>query len=218
MNATFSKKLDFFGASSSALRLISSRAGYSRNVVETAGVCVINARDLSGDFIYPVCEYAVAQNTTLSFTLGKAYKYNGLGFFLTAVTVRTTVGAFPLVTFTGTANEGEDAIKKFPVSVNINARSKAQDVAGAFSLPSGCHLNTCETTWSAEPVVIIEPFGNGAKAVASDIQHGRVDANASTLLGSPSAASGWDFIMLPDPAGIDCDYELHTVTATRSLT
>lgn len=219
MTPTFSKLTDFFGASSAALKLISSRAGYSRQIVETAGVCVINARDISGDFMYPVCEYVVAKSTTLAFTLGRAYTYGSLGFFLTSVSVKSAVGQYPVVTFSGTANEGVNAIKTHAVSVAITARSKTQDVAGAFSLPSGCHLNECEATWSAEPVVVFEPDEtHGTKAVASDIQHGRVVVNAKTVLGQPSARSGWEVAIRPDPNGYDLAYEIHAATAVKSLT
>ena len=222
MTPTFSKLTDFFGASSAALKLISSRAGYARQVQETAGICVINARDLSGDFLNPVCQYVVAANLTLSFVLGRAYTHNGLGFMLTSVSVHSAVCSFPVVTLTGTANEGADAIKTHAVSVNIRARSKAQDVAGAFGY-SGCHLNECEATWSAEPVVIVQPveLSGGekiAKPVASDIQHGRVEVTAKTVLGAPTVANGWDLIVTPDPNGADAIYEIHSATATKSLT
>lgn len=221
MTPTFSKVTDFFGYQSNALRLISSRAGYERKVQETAGICVINARDLSGDFLNPVCQYVVAANLSLSFTLGRAYTHNGLGFMLTSVSVHSAVCSFPVVTLTGTANEGANAIKTHAVTVNIWARSKAQDVAGAFGY-SGCHLNECEATWSAEPVVIVQPVNvNGvlvAKPVASDIQHGRVEVTAKTVLGAPTVANGWDLIVTPDPNGADTIYEIHSATATKSLT
>lgn len=222
MTPTFSKKIDFFGASSSALRLISSRAGYSRHVIETAGICVLNSREISGDFIYPVCQYSVTQNTTLQFTLGHAYTYGNFGFFLTSVSVRTSVCNFPLITFMGTANEGENAIKQHAISVSISARSKAQNIGNAFTLPNGCHLNECEATWSAEPVVVFNPYETngttGIKAVASDIQHGRIVATCITVLGAPSAASGWELTNAADPSGYDSAYEIHEASAVKSLT
>ena len=140
MNTGFNSKTDFFGMASSALRLISSQNGAQTILTETSHTGTIDAFDMGNQLLNPVCRYAVVQDVTLDFTLGKAW---AAGYMLTEVLIETKVGQFPVVTFTGTANEGADAINKWRVSnIAVKARSKAQNLLSALGDSTRINLFT----------------------------------------------------------------------------
>ncbi len=211
-NTGFNSKVDYFGKASQYLRLISSQNGARSRLTETSHTGGIDASDLGALLLNPVCTYAVVQDTTLTFTLGKAW---AAGYMLTQVDIQTRVGQFPIVTFTGTENEGVDAINTWSVSVALKARSKAQNLLSA--LTDGTRLNAFNLSAKCDPVVLYEDNA----PCASDVVHGKLFLNAtlisstsspSVVVNSPWAVTGREV------EGIDAYYNQLTINAERSLT
>ncbi len=211
-NTGFNSKVDYFGKASQYLRLISSQSGARSRLTETSHTGGIDASDQGALLLNPVCVYVVVKDTTLDFTLGAAWQ---AGYMLTSVDIQTRVGQFPLVTFTGTENEGVNAINTWRVSnIAVKARSKAQNLLSA--LANSTRLNAFNLSARCDPVVLYE---NNAPC-ASDVVHGKLFLNANLIcptsspsvnVNSPWAVTG------SEVAGIDADYNQLTINAERSL-
>ena len=234
-NKHFGGVVDYFNMASDALVPIESDSGDNKK-----RVCVTNAywtgsgtslkqnggagkyssgvNETGGVWRNPTVTYAVVKNTTLNVTLGKAYAKTGTtisGYMITSVTVQTQVGQFPTVTITATANEGADAINKFSLSVDIVARSKAQNLMSAIS--GGGYLQALALIASADPVVCEENM----MPSASDIVNGQIEVNAITLSpnseAAPTAGSGFTSVGEPKQTS-ERSYSSYQITVQKELT
>ena len=227
MSAGFNQLVDYFGAASTALVLIRSSSGETRNNIETSHTGAIDARHTGGILLNPVCVYRVVADVTLSKTLGTAWAAetvteNGIttmmksGYMLTSMEVDTMERDFPTVTLSGTANEGANAINTWAVSVPIVARARAQNLMGAISY--GGALRSVKLVASANPVVIYEDN----MPCASDIVHGAVDVSGecAALAGEsvPAPANNSGFFALSEPVSCEsCGYKSYSFAFRRVL-
>lgn len=176
------------------------RAGrYSAGVDATGGV-----------WMNPSVTYMVVGNGTLALSLGKAFPatFSGggssramtrSGWMITSAAVSMTIGEFPTVTVTGTANEGADAINLFAVSVPVTHRARPQNLLGAVS--GGGELQAFNLVASCDPVVVEENM----MPCASDVVRGRIEVTATTLAvnneSEPTAGGGFTQIGAPATYG-----------------
>lgn len=224
MNAGFGKLIDYFGfqeATHGALRLISSDGGHRRERPKAWNGNTLGGFEDGGTIIAPVCSYVVTKDLTLTAKLGNAWaatesagKMTSSGYFLTSVYVATAVGAFPVVTLTAEANEGADAINTWDISIPIKARAKAQNLLNVYT--GANKLNAFKLTAAADAVVLWEDN----MPSASDIVHGMMVADISTLSTSGSSAesvaNGWTVVEFP-PQGVHDYYLSQNIKAERVL-
>lgn len=208
----FNDPVDYFSfaSNSNGLILKSSQDGNANAITEVAECCVITARDVADAYKNPVCVYAITRATSVTFVLGAVYG----DFMLHTVELRTAAGEPPTLTLIGCENEGYDAVQKHTVTVALSPRSKAHNPLGAIT-PGG-NLVECVTTWTAEPVLVVQK----GEIIASDIQHGHVDVAASVIAtGStaPSPASGWDVRAASAMTAADDSYRAYQIVATKTL-
>ena len=220
-NAGFGKMTDWFGMESAALKLVASDSGDTRSIVyasqvgKIAGVSDCGS-EASGILRNPSCTYEVVANTTISATLGAAWAAaSGVsGYMLTNVTIRTPFAAFPQVTFTAVANEGENAINQFAISVPILGRARPQNLLGAIS--GGGDLQDFTLTASCDPVVLFE----GLMPCASDVTHGKLTASGTTAAyadeAAPTSENGFTFTAIPAIGG-GVDYKTFTFNAEKGI-
>ena len=169
----------------------------------------------------PSVTYLVVRDTTVSAALGKAFPATRSGstmtvsgYMVTSVRVSTSVGAFPTVTVSATANEGADAINLFAVSVPVLARARAQNLLGAFS--GGGLMQTCDLVASCAAVVCAE----NNMPCASDVVQGRLTESATMYAANgesaPTADSQFTSVGEPKSCG-DTDYQLWSITAEKEI-
>ena len=225
---------DFFGIATSSLVLFDSDDGvnlprvvtrhYGRHTAEIRTFASQRLERVTADqtgeveWRNPVCKYMVVGDLTLSVQLGKAFAsgYNlpvgtpgrkmMTGYMITAATIETGLGRFPVVTVQGVANEGSNAINRFFVSVQLAARARAQNLLGAVQGGGELHALTLRAV--CDPVVIVENM----VPCASDVVGGRCELHAETMAldgeaapsctaaggftstGAPEIQSGKDFV------------------------
>ena len=211
----FSAVEDFFNLGSAALIPISSQSGDNirRDCVSNAtwsgttqtggaGRYTAGVSYSGGVWRNPTVTYMVVGDTTLSLNLGKAYPAafaDGVmsisGYMMTSARVATAARQFPLVTVSGVANEGADAINLFSVSIPILGRARAQNLLGGVS--GGGDMLSCVVNAECQPVVLAE----NNMPCASDVVHGRYALNAITKgyanQNAPVAANGFAVVGQP---------------------
>lgn len=183
------------------------------------------AHDVFGEVIAPSVEFvvtaAIAKNTTLC-VLGSIHSVEIGGVtkkvMLTNCTITTGANNPPTVSLSGVEVEaGATAKRTYAVNVDLLPRSKAQDVAGAFTASS--KFTQITTTFSVDPHVQTV----SGVPVASDASHGKVEVAATMTdgdgMGTITAAPGGGFIVTAVPAETDPDanYITRAATATKFL-
>ncbi len=218
---------DWFGLESPSLLAISSTDGSMRErvCVSHLGKWESGINQISGKWLNPSVTYVVKGDQTLAVTLGKAFAatYSGTGtnktmtvsgYMITSVVVETTVGQFPRVAVTGTANEGADAINTWTVSIPIEGRARAQNLLSAVS--GGGQLQSLSLTATCDPVVVTE----GMMPCASDIVCGRIEVAANLVaesLQDPPTA-GTDFTAIAEPKSTSSEsYVTYSFNARKEL-
>ena len=181
--------------------------------------------DAYGEVIAPSTEYAVTGEITnsanlitlgniMDFTMGQAT----IKLMPTTVVVNTQAGQPPTVTISGVQVESGATVKRsYAVKVSLSPRSKAQDVAGAFTASN--KFTSITTTFSIDPHVQTV----GGVPVASDCSHGRVEVQATMTdgdnTGTIEIASGSGFVLSAAEAvsNPDAGYVTRTATAWKAL-
>lgn len=149
--------------------------------------------------------------------LGQAFGSGGRGYMITSVTFTTAAGQRPQMTVTATANEGADAINRWPISIDVSPRSVAQNLMGAFSIPSGSYLNSLTLTAACDPVVVMQDL----QPVASDVVRGRIEVSAEIVqttatATAPTAANGFE-LTASSINGTEAGFRVYSLTARRAL-
>lgn len=229
---TFGDVVDWFGLGSASLVPFESDDGRDRPRVVTAHygrhsadvrtsasqtLADITASESARvEWLNPTVRYMVVADMTLDLQLGKAFAAStgATGYMLTSALVETVVRGFPVVTVSGVANEGADAINRFFVSVHILARARAQNLLGAIS--GGGELQRLSLLAAADPVVVELDMA----PCASDVVNGRLEVQAETLApmsSNPPAAAG-GFAMLRPPASLSATgYCRYTAAARKEI-
>ena len=219
-NAGFSAPVNYWGTIS-GLTPKSSSDGKSSSVAEAPDEYGDTAaHDVYGEVLAPSTEYAVTGKVDLSdIVLGSIHTSNGKKLMLTEVVVNTQAGQPPTVSISGVEVESGATDKRtYECAGTLTPRSKAQDVAGAFTASD--KFTQITTTFSVDPHV--ETVGGAP--VASDASHGRIEVQATMTDGAGNgtitAATGGGFTVTSSPAEThpDADYVTRAATATKFLT
>lgn len=183
------------------------------------------AHDVFGEVISPSVEFvvtaAISKNTTLC-VLGSIHTVEIGGVtkkvMLTTCAITTGANNPPTVSLSGVEVEaGATAKRTYAVNVDLLPRSKAQDVAGAFTASS--KFTQITTTFSVDPHVQTV----SGVPVASDASHGKVEVAATMTdgdgTGTITAADAGGFTVTAVPAETDPDanYITRAATATKFL-
>lgn len=228
MNAGFSARVNYWG-SITGLTPKTSQDGKTSSVAEAQneyGDTI--AHDVYGETLAPQTEYAVTGDVDLSaIILGSIHTYtNGSGagaethkLMLTTVAINTQAGSPPSVVISGVEVESGATEKRTYACVGtLKARSKAQDVAGAFTASD--KFTQINTTFAVDPHVETVT----GVPVASDASHGRIEVQATMTdgagNGSITAATNGGFTVTASPAesAPDANYITRAATATKYLT
>lgn len=180
------------------------------------------SHDVYGDVIAPSVEYAVTGKITKDtpiINLGTVMTRDGKQIMPTTVAINTQAGSPPTVTISGVEVEvGAKPLRLYPVAIDLTPRSKAQDVAGAFTASE--KFTQINTTFAVDPHVQTV----AGTPVASDASHGRIEVQATMTdgdgTGTITAANGGGFTVTATPAENDPDagYQTKAATATKYLT
>lgn len=222
-NNGFSAPVNYWG-SISGLTPKSSSDGKTSSVAEAPDEYGdTNVHDVYGEVLNPQTEYAVTNEVDLSdIVLGSVHTI-GTGaaakkLMLTQATVNTQAGNPPTVTISGVEVEsGATAKRTYACEGTLTPRSKAQDVAGAFTASN--KFTQINTTFAVDPHVQTVK----GVPVASDASHGRIEVQATMTDGAGNgtitAASGGGFTVTASPAETDPDanYVTRAATATKYL-
>ena len=184
------------------------------------------AHDVYSELLNPSVEYAVkaaiAKTTTLC-TLGSIHTI-GEGsaakkIMLTSCTISTSANNPPTVTLSGVEVEATATAKRtYDVKIDLIPRSKAQDVAGAFTASS--KFTQINTTFSVDPHVQTV----AGTPVASDASHGKCEVAATMTDGdgtgtiTAATAGGFTVTAVPNESDPDANYITRSATATKFLT
>lgn len=183
------------------------------------------AHDVFGEVIAPSVEFvvtaAIAKTTTLV-TLGSIHSVTVGGatkkVMLTTCVVTTSANNPPTVSLSGVEVEsGATAKRTYPVKIDLLPRSKAQDVAGAFTASS--KFTQITTTFSVDPHVQTV----SGVPVASDASHGKVEVAATMTDGDGTGAitaaptGGFTVTAAPAESDPDANYITRTATATKFM-
>ena len=203
----------------------SSNKGAQNSVAEAKNAKGdVVASDTFGQTLAPSVDFVVTddfENTNNVILLGKIFSFEIASgttrkFMLTQVVVTTSAGTPPTVTISGVQVENAATTKRtYPISLNLSPRSKAQDVAGAFT--GNVKFTQIVTTFSVDPVVQTV----GGWPVSSDCANGKVEVAGSFVYSSTSQswgkANGWDTITQVDESAPDGDYIARSLTCTKYL-
>lgn len=225
-NAGFSAPVNYWGAIA-GLTPKSSSDGKTSSVAEAQneyGDTI--AHDVYGEVIAPSVVYAVTAaiaKTAVLITLGDVITHGtGAGakkIMPTTVAINTQAGSPPTVTISGVEVEaGATAKRKYAVKIDLKPRSKAQDVAGAFTASE--KFTAITTTFSVDPHVETVK----GVPVASDASHGRIEVQATMTDGdgngeiTASTDGGFTVTAVPTENDPDANYQTKAATATKFLT
>lgn len=222
MNDGFSAAEDYFSPNA-ALQAKSSQDGKTSSLAECPdeyGDTV--AHDVYGELLNPSVEYVVKSAITKSstlVTLGSIHTVGTKKVMLTTCVVTTSANNPPTVSLSGVEVEaGATAKRTYAVKIDLLPRSKAQDVAGAFTASS--KFTQITTTFSVDPHVQTV----GGVPVASDASHGKVEVAATMTDGdgtgtiTAATAGGFTVTVVPAESDPDANYITRTATATKFLT
>lgn len=224
MNNGFSAPVNYWG-SIDGLTPKSSSDGKTSSLAEAPDdYGDTAAHDVYGEVLAPSTEYAVTDEVDLSdielgsihtIGTGAAAKY----LMLTTAVINTQAGSPPTVTLSGVEVENGATTKRtYPLEGTLTPRSKAQDVAGAFTASS--KFTQIQTTAQVDPHVQTVK----GVPVFSDASHGRVEVQATMTddagNGTITARTSSGFTVTNVPAENDPDagYITRTATATKFLT
>ncbi|MGN0828019.1 MAG: hypothetical protein ACI4QD_08855 [Kiritimatiellia bacterium] len=183
------------------------------------------AHDVFGEVIAPSVEFvvtaAISKSTTLC-VLGSIHSVEIGGVtkkvMLTICAITTSANNPPTVSLSGVEVEaGATAKRTYAVNVDLLPRSKAQDVAGAFTASS--KFTQITTTFSVDPHVQTV----SGVPVASDASHGKVEVAATMTDGDGTGtitaadAGGFTVTAVPAESDPDANYITRTATATKFL-
>jgi len=179
------------------------------------------AHDVYGELLNPSVEYvvtaAIAASTTLV-TLGSIHTIGQKKVMLTTCAIKTAANTPPTVTMSGVEVESAATAKRtYAVKIALTPRSKAQDVAGAFTASS--KFTAIDTTFSIDPHVQTV----GGTPVVSDASHGKCEVSATMTDGddtgtiTAAAAGGFTVTAAPAESDPDANYITRTATATKFL-
>lgn len=223
-NNGFSAPVNYWGTID-GLTPKSSNDGKSSSVAEAPNEYGDTAaHDVYGETLNPKTEYAVTGEVDLSdIVLGSIHTIgsgqNQKKIMLAQVAVNTQAGNPPTVTISGVEVEAAATEKRtYALTGTLTPRSKAQDVAGAFT--ASTNFTQINTTASVDPHVQTVK----GVPVASDASHGRIEVQATltdpTGSGTITAATDGGFTVTAAPAESDPDagYITRTATATKFLT
>ena len=222
MNDGFSAAEDYFSPNA-ALQAKSSQDGKTSSLAECPdeyGDTV--AHDVYGELLNPSVEYvvksAITKSTTLV-TLGSIHTVGTKKVMLTTCVVTTSANNPPTVSLSGVEVEsGAVAKRTYAVKIDLLPRSKAQDVAGAFTASS--KFTQITTTFSVDPHVQTV----GGTPVASDASHGKIEVAATMTDGdgtgtiTAATAGGFTVTAVPAETDPDANYITRAATATKFLT
>jgi hypothetical protein len=222
MNDGFSAAEDYFSPNA-ALVAKSSQDGKTSSVAEAPDEYGDTAaHDVYGELLNPSVEYAVKAaitKTTTLCVLGSIHTINNKKVMLTTCAITTGAGNPPTVTLSGVEVEADATAKRtYPVKIDLLPRSKAQDVAGAFT--ASTKFTQINTTFSVDPHVQTV----GGTPVASDASHGKVEVAATMTDGdgtgviSAATAGGFTVTAAPAETDPDANYITRAATATKFLT
>lgn len=214
-NAGFSAPISGKFPSVAGLTAKESEAGEASSLataVNSYGDVV--ASDVYGETANPSCTFVVKTDADLSgISLGSVTG----GIMLTQVVVTTQAGEHPTVQMSGVKIEEDGAAQRtYSLSGTVKARSKAQDIAGAFGASD--NLTSCTTTFSVQPhMATIKGV-----PVASDCSDGRCEVSATLTdpSGSATLTPTGDFVVSSAATSTqpDSDYASVTCTAVKFLT
>ena len=198
---SFGGVVDYFGLASSSLIPIGSDSGDNRERVCCAhmGRFSPGVNQSSGVWRNPSVDYLIVADMTVALTLGKAFaaeKVGGVmtvsGYMITSAQIATGLGRFPVLRVHGSANEGQDAINKFNISVPVVSRARSQNLLGA--LVYGGTFESVVLTASCDPVVVTENM----MPCASDVVNGVLQVSAETVAAAnesaPEASGGFALV------------------------
>ena len=214
-NAGFSAPLSGKFPSVAGLKAKESEAGVASSLATAVNnVGDVVASDVYGETENPSCTFVVETDADLSaISLGSVTG----GIMLTQVVVTTQAGEHPTVQMSGVKiEEGGSAQRTYPLSGTVKARSKAQDIAGAFSASE--KMTSCTTTFSVQPHMATVK----GVPVASDCSDGRCEVNATLTDpdGSATLEPTGSFVVSSAATSTqpDSDYVSVTCTAVKFLT
>lgn len=221
-NAGFSAPVNYWGAIA-GLTPKTSKDGKTNQVAEAPneyGDTI--AHDTFGEVIAPEVVYSVTGNVVALPALGSVFTY-GTGadakkLMLTKVAIDTTANQPPSVAISGVQVEATATAKRtYTIPVALTPRSKAQDVAGAFTASQ--KFTTINTTYEVDPHVETV----GGVPVASDASHGRISVQATVTDGdgtetvTASQTGGFTVTASPAEDRPDSGYRTIAATATKYL-
>lgn len=222
-NAGFSAVVNYWGTIS-GLTPKSSNDGRTSALAESPSEYGDTlAHDVYADVIAPSTEYAVSDEVTAFPDLGTVFT-TGSGatqkyIMLTTISVVSQAGTPPTVTLSGVQVESGSSNKRtYSVgTVSLKPRSKAQDIAGAFTASN--KFTQINTTFSVDPHV------ETVKGVplAGDASHGRIEVQATMTDGdgngaiTASSTGGFTVTTVPSENDPDSNYITRAATATKFL-
>lgn len=217
-NAGFSAAEEIFGAIT-GLQAKESSDGMTGSVAEAQnqdGDTI--AHDEYAQVMAPSVTYAVNGAVTSLPALGSIHTYKQNKIVVTSVVVSTQAGQPPTVTITG--NQVHDSAtekRTYAITVNLQPRCKAQDVAGALTADE--KFTQINTTYSADFVNATV----GGEIVSACVTHGKIEV-AATMTdgdgdGTITADSSGGFT-ITSPVAKNCPDEGYielSATATKFL-
>lgn len=226
MNIGFSAPVNYWGTIVGLTPKSSNRPGTQMVVTAQDAMNDVIAFDRFGGVLNPVVEYAVTAafaNANNVLALGKVFTYENGGvstkIMMTEVAVRTSAGNPPTVTISGVQVEPEASTKRtYPITLNLSPRSKAQDVAGAFTLSGNVYFQSVDTVYAVDPIVQTRH----GWPVVHDLANGRVDVNATFVQpaggGTWGKSDGFDVFMTGDENRQDAEYVTRNISSIKYLT
>ena len=222
MNKGFSAGEDYFGPIT-GLHAKNSNDGKTSQLAECPDEYGDTAaHDVYGEVIAPSVDYVVTGKITKSttlVTLGAIVTVGAKKVMLVACVVTTSANTPPTVTISGVEVEpGATAKRTYDVKIDLSPRSKAQDVAGAFTASS--KFTSITTTFSVDPHVQTV----AGAPVASDASHGKCEVTVTMSDGdgtgeiTASSTGGFTVSAVPAESAQDATYISRTATATKFLT
>ena len=203
MNAGFSAPVNPWGSINGLTPKSSQDGATSQLATAMNDVGDVAAHDIYAERIAPSTDYAVTDEVDLSdIKLGDIVTSGGKSIMITQVVVNTQAGQMPTVTISGIEVEsGATAQRTVACEGTLLPRSRAQDVAGAFS--SSDSLTQCTTTFKLE-TALAEVKGD---VKASDAYDARIEVAGTWTdpTGSLAPTAGTNFTITSAAAASNPD-------------
>ena len=221
-NTGFNAASDIFSLGTS-WKPVSLTANKSHSVAECKNSFGdIVARDVYGETVAPSVDYELVAAVTSLPALGTVVSYDSKKIAISSITIRTSMGAAPTATVSGTrVEDGASTGRTYALpTLAISTRHRAQDITSEHAtepstLSEATFTFTCDvTTASAD-----------GEIVSSDVSNGRYEASFTNTLSSATASvtlpsvSGTKVLSSPETKTFARDGYITTAyTATDSLT